>query len=139
MAKMNMSGVVAKVGGGVAGLAIAGAVQRYLEKTNNPGLMNTYGPLGMIAAGVYGPHFTGGKAGDTISSACDALLYKGLNTLMVKNFPSFLAGADDEVSGPYYDDSVSGYPTTDETIASGYGSEPVAGYGDDNPVSGLVH
>ncbi len=140
MAKMNMGAVAAKVGGMAAGLSVAGAIQKYLDGTSNEGLKNTYGPLAMVAAGVYGPHLSGGKPGDAISSACDAIMLKGLNKLMTRNFPTFLAGTDDDVSGPYLDDTVAGYPTADEQIVSGYGSEQVAGYGsDDNSVSGLVH
>lgn len=118
MAKMNMAAVASKVGGYAGGLALAGAVQRYLNNTGKPTLSSTWGPLGMIAAGVYLPGLVG-KGNAMVAHAADAIMMKGVNGFLTNKFPNFIAGAEDEmVSGPY-DDSVAGYPTSDEVIVSG--------------------
>lgn len=127
MAKMNMGAVASKVGGIAAGLAVGGAIQKYLNGTTNEALKKTYGPLAMIAAGVYLPGIMGKS--DVLEHAATAIMTKGVNSLMVGNFPSFIAGLDDDtVSG--YDDEVSGYPTSDDVIVSGpYDEAPVSGIG----------
>lgn len=136
---MNMGAVAAKLGGMTAGLAVSGAIQKYLEGTANEGLKKTWGPLGMIALGVYGPSLAGGKGGDAISSACDAIMMKGLNTMMTKNFPNFLAGPDDDISG--FDDTVAGYGAADDMIVSGPGDYDtnVSGPSNSDDVSGFIH
>lgn len=127
MAKMNMGAVASKVGGIAAGLAVGGAIQKYLNGTSNPALRNTYGPLAMIVAGAYLPGLMGKS--DVLEHAATAIMTKGVNSLMVNNFPSFIAGLDeDAVSG--YDDGVSGYATADEVIVSGpYDTDEVSGIG----------
>jgi hypothetical protein len=117
MAKMNMQAVAAKVGGMAGGLALAGAVQRYPNNTSNPTLATTWGPLGMIIVGAYLPSIAG-KGSAMVAHAGDAIMVKGINAFLTSKFPSFIAGPDDVVSGPY-DESVGGYPTSDEVIVSG--------------------
>lgn len=136
MAKMNMGAVASKLGGMTAGIMVGGIAANYLKKNNlNP----LYASLGMIAAGVYAPSLMGGAGKDSFAQhAGDALIVKGLNTFLVDKL-SFIAGPEDEVSGPYGDDSVSGYAAADENIVSGYGQEQVSGYGDDHSVAGLIH
>lgn len=114
MAKMNMQAVASKVGGMAAGVMAGGVVANYLKKNNFSPL---YGSIGMVVAGAYLPKMAGEKPGGMLGHMGDALIVKGLNNFLVDKF-SFLAGPDDEVSGPY-DDSVSGYPTADEVIVSG--------------------
>lgn len=116
MAKMNMAAVASKVGGMAGGLAVAGALQRYLNSSGNAALANTWGPLGMIVGGAYLPSLVG-KGNQMIAHAGDAIMVKGVNAFLTSKFPNFIAGAD-EVSGPY-DESVAGYPTSDEVIVSG--------------------
>ncbi|MDO7886828.1 hypothetical protein [Hymenobacter cheonanensis] len=129
MAKMNMAAVASKVGGMAGGLAVAGALQRYLNSSGNTALATTWGPLGMIVGGAYLPSLVG-KGNQMIAHAGDAIMVKGVNAFLTSKFPNFIAGAEDELSGPY-DDSVSGYPTSDEVIVSGPydNSDNVSGIG----------
>lgn len=129
MAKMNMQAVAAKVGGMAGGLAVAGALQRYLNNSGNTALSTVWGPLGMIIGGAYLPSLVG-KGSTMVAHAGDAIMVKGVNAFLTNKFPNFIAGPDDEVSGPW-DDSVNGYPTADEVIVSGpyEMSDSVAGIG----------
>ena len=129
MAKMNMAAVASKVGGMAGGLAVAGALQRYLNSSGNAALASTWGPLGMIIGGAYLPSMVG-KGNLMIAHAGDAIMVKGVNAFLTSKFPNFIAGAEDELSGPY-DDSVAGYPASDEVIVSGVGydnSDKVSGF-----------
>lgn len=131
MAKMNMGAVASKVTGIAAGLAVGGALQRYIEKTGASDSVKEFlAPLAMIVAGAYAPNFMGKS--DVLDHAATAIMTKGVNTILVKKFGGtngFLAGLDDDtVSG--YDDEVSGYPTSDDVIVSGpYDEAPVSGIG----------
>lgn len=133
MAKINMAAVASKVGGMAGGLAVAGALQRYLNSSGNTALASTWGPLGMIVAGAYLPSMVG-KGNVMIAHAGDAIMVKGVNAFLTSKFPNFIAGAEDELSGPY-DDSVAGYPTSDEVIVSG----PGYGYDNSDKVSGFTN
>lgn len=118
MPKMNMAAVASKVGGMAGGLAVAGALQRYLNSSGNTALASTWGPLGMIIGGAYLPSLVG-KGNAMVAHAGDAIMVKGVNAFLTSKFPNFIAGAEDDgVSGPY-DDSLAGYPTSEEVIVSG--------------------
>lgn len=135
--KMNMGAVASKLGGMTAGIMVGGIAANYFKKNSfNP----LFASLGMIAAGVYAPALMGSGKEGFAQHAGDALIVKGLNTFLVDKL-SFIAGPEDEVSGPYADDTVAGYASADENIVSGYGEEQVAGMssGDDYSVSGLVN
>ena len=116
MAKMNMQAVASKVGGMAGGLAVAGAIQRYINNTGNTALATTWGPLGMIVAGAYLPSMA---KNPMVGHAADAIMVKGINAFLTNKFPNFIAGTDDDEVSGLYDDSVAGYPTSDEVIVNG--------------------
>ena len=120
MQKINMAAVAQKVAGMGAGVVAGGMIKKYLTTA---GLNTNYIALGLIAAGVYAPSLIGkGKPG-MVNHMGDALIVKGANELLEKNFPSLISGLEDDVVSGYGDDSVAGYDTSDETIVSGYSDD----------------
>lgn len=97
MRKINFKGLTTKAAGLAAGTAAAGIVQKGVDKLGLTGMMSD---LAVIAVGAVGPDLLG-KKDPLFEHAGTAIMVKGINGILKRQFPSLISGTEDDydVSG----------------------------------------
>lgn len=97
MKKINFKGLGVKTAGLAIGAASAGFVQKGIDKLGLTGIM---ADVAMIAVGALGPDLIGKK--DPLTDfAGTAIMTHGIKSALKRQFPSLIAGVDDDTVAGY--------------------------------------